>query len=77
MARRVLAGLSPAERRKTAALLGYPEGSVGRYMTPEVVALHRGLTTAGAFLTMLVPVAVFLALQRYFIRGLTSGAVKG
>jgi alpha-glucoside transport system permease protein len=35
------------------------------------------LTTAGAFLTMLVPVAVFLALQRFFIRGLTSGAVKG
>jgi alpha-glucoside transport system permease protein len=35
------------------------------------------LTTAGAFLTMLVPVAVFLTLQRFFIRGLTSGAVKG
>jgi ABC-type glycerol-3-phosphate transport system permease component len=24
-----------------------------------------------------VPVAVFLALQRFFIRGLTAGAVKG
>lgn len=48
VARRVLAGLSPAERRKTAALLGYPEDSVGRYITPEVVALHRGLTIAGA-----------------------------
>ncbi|MBF4768415.1 carbohydrate ABC transporter permease [Nocardioides agariphilus] len=35
------------------------------------------LTTAGAFITMLVPVAVFLALQRFFIRGLTAGAVKG
>jgi alpha-glucoside transport system permease protein len=35
------------------------------------------LTTAGAFITMLVPVAVFLGLQRYFIRGLTAGAVKG
>jgi alpha-glucoside transport system permease protein len=35
------------------------------------------LTTAGAFLTMLVPIAVFLALQRFFIRGLTAGAVKG
>ena len=35
------------------------------------------LTTAGAFIVMLVPVAVFLALQRFFIRGLTSGAVKG
>ncbi|CAN5138315.1 hypothetical protein BH24ACT12_BH24ACT12_07120 [soil metagenome] len=37
--KRVLAGLSPNERKMTSALLGYPEGSVGRYMTPEVVAL--------------------------------------
>ncbi len=35
------------------------------------------LVTAGAFVTMLVPIAVFLALQRYFVRGLTAGAVKG
>ena len=35
------------------------------------------LTTAGGFITMILPVIVFLALQRYFIRGLTAGAVKG
>ena len=35
------------------------------------------LVTAGAFVTMLVPIAVFLALQRFFVRGLTAGAVKG
>jgi alpha-glucoside transport system permease protein len=35
------------------------------------------LVTAGGMLSMLVPVAVFLALQRYFVRGLTAGAVKG
>ena len=35
------------------------------------------LLTAGAFLTMAVPILVFLSLQRYFIRGMTSGAVKG
>jgi alpha-glucoside transport system permease protein len=35
------------------------------------------LTTAGAFITMLVPIAVFLGLQRFFVRGLTAGAVKG
>jgi alpha-glucoside transport system permease protein len=35
------------------------------------------LLTAGAILSMLVPVAVFVALQRYFVRGLTAGAVKG
>ena len=48
VAKKVLAGLSPRERRMTAALLGYPEGSAGRYMTPEVVALHRDLTAAEA-----------------------------
>lgn len=48
VARRVLAGLSPHERQMTAALLGYPEGSAGRAMTPEVVALHRSLTAAEA-----------------------------
>jgi alpha-glucoside transport system permease protein len=35
------------------------------------------LLTAGAFVTMLVPLIVFISLQRFFIRGLTSGAVKG
>ncbi len=35
------------------------------------------LLTAGAFISMVVPVLVFFALQRYFVRGLTSGAVKG
>jgi len=35
------------------------------------------LTTAGGFVTLILPVIVFLALQRFFIRGLTAGAVKG
>jgi len=35
------------------------------------------VTTAGGFLTMILPILVFLALQRFFIRGLTAGAVKG
>ncbi|WP_405166156.1 magnesium transporter [Nocardia sp. NBC_01499] len=51
VAKKVLAGLSPRERRMTAALLGYPEGSAGQYMTPEVVALPQNLTVAEA-LTM-------------------------
>jgi alpha-glucoside transport system permease protein len=32
--------------------------------------------TAGAFLTMIVPLVVFLALQRYFVRGILTGSVK-
>lgn len=33
--------------------------------------------TAGAFITMVIPLLVFFALQRYFVRGLTAGSVKG
>jgi alpha-glucoside transport system permease protein len=33
--------------------------------------------TAGAFVTMIVPLIVFFSLQRYFVRGLTAGSVKG
>jgi alpha-glucoside transport system permease protein len=35
------------------------------------------LLTAGAFITMALPLIVFLSLQRYFVRGLTAGSVKG
>jgi alpha-glucoside transport system permease protein len=35
------------------------------------------LLTAGAFVTMTVPLLVFFALQRYFVRGLLAGSVKG
>ncbi len=34
------------------------------------------LLTAGAFLTMIVPLVVFLALQRSFVRGILAGSVK-
>jgi alpha-glucoside transport system permease protein len=34
------------------------------------------LLTAGAFLTMIVPLCVFLALQRAFVRGILAGSVK-
>ena len=35
------------------------------------------LLSAGAFIAMVVPVIVFLSLQRYFVRGLLAGSVKG
>jgi alpha-glucoside transport system permease protein len=35
------------------------------------------LLTAGAFVTMLLPLAVFLLLQRAFVRGVLAGSVKG
>lgn len=33
--------------------------------------------TSGAFVAIVVPLIVFLALQRYFVRGLLAGSVKG
>lgn len=35
------------------------------------------LLSAGAFITMLVPLVVFVSLQRFFVRGLLAGSVKG
>jgi alpha-glucoside transport system permease protein len=35
------------------------------------------LITAGGFFTMIIPLIVFLSLQRFFVRGLTAGSVKG
>ena len=35
------------------------------------------LLTAGAFISMIVPIVVFISLQRYFVRGLLAGSVKG
>jgi len=35
------------------------------------------LLTSAAFITMALPLLVFFSLQRYFVRGLTAGSVKG
>jgi alpha-glucoside transport system permease protein len=57
-----------------------PEKTV---LTARLAALvgERGeqwhILTAGAFITMIIPLIVFFALQRYFVRGLTAGSVKG
>ena len=38
---------------------------------------NQELVTASGMFSMIVPIIVFLALQRFFVRGLTAGAVKG
>jgi alpha-glucoside transport system permease protein len=35
------------------------------------------LLASGAFVSIIIPLIVFLALQRYFVRGLLAGSVKG
>jgi alpha-glucoside transport system permease protein len=58
----------------------------GNTVAPITVALAnlsgtRGtawhLLSAGAFVSIIVPVTIFLVLQRYFVRGLLAGSVKG
>ena len=52
-------------------------------LTARVAALvgRRGeqwhVLTAGAFVNMAIPLLIFFSLQRYFVRGLTAGSVKG
>lgn len=35
------------------------------------------LLSAGAFVSIVIPVAVFISLQRYFVRGMLAGGLKG
>src|SRR5215472_14369123 len=43
-ARQLIRLLTPEERRVAQALLGYPEGSVGRLMTPDLISVDAGWT---------------------------------
>ncbi|HEY6597601.1 MAG TPA: carbohydrate ABC transporter permease [Asanoa sp.] len=58
--------------------------------TPQVAPITVGLAnlsgtrgtawhllSAGAFVSILIPIIVFLSLQRYFVRGLLAGGLKG
>jgi alpha-glucoside transport system permease protein len=63
----VFLGYDPANRVLTvelADLAGRGEGTLS-------------LLPAAAFVTMILPLVVFFALQRFFVRGLTAGSVKG
>ncbi|MGH2544616.1 MAG: carbohydrate ABC transporter permease [Ardenticatenaceae bacterium] len=48
-------------------------------ITNMVTSLGGGwhLLTAAAFISMLLPMIIFFGLQRYFVRGLLAGSVKG
>lgn len=67
-------------------LVGLTFGAGSKNVAPMTVRLAemvgtRGsgweVLTAGAFVSIAVPLIVFFALQRYFVRGLLAGSVKG
>jgi len=63
----VFLGYDPANRVVTVELsdlAGRGEGTLS-------------LLPAAAFVTMILPLVVFFSLQRFFVRGLTAGSVKG
>lgn len=49
LANRLIHGLSEKERALTSTVLGYPQRSVGRYMSPEFVITHPELTVNKTF----------------------------
>jgi alpha-glucoside transport system permease protein len=62
------------------ALILLPTSPVLTYQITNLIDPRGGnwhLLTAAAFLSMIVPMVVFVAFQRYFVRGLLAGAVKG
>jgi alpha-glucoside transport system permease protein len=62
------------------ALILLPSNPVLTYQITTLIDPKGGnwhLLTAAAFLSMIVPMIVFLAFQRYFVHGLLAGSVKG
>jgi alpha-glucoside transport system permease protein len=62
------------------AIILLPGNPVLTYQITNLIDPKGGnwhLLTAAAFLSLIVPMLVFLAFQRYFVRGLLAGAVKG
>jgi len=56
------------------------QNPVMTYQISNMVTSHGAgwhLLTAAAFISLLLPMVVFFAFQRYFVRGLIAGSVKG
>lgn len=51
--------------------------TVALYNLQGMYTIEWNIQTAGAIITAIPPILVFIFFQRYFVRGITMGAVKG
>jgi multiple sugar transport system permease protein len=61
-------------------LIGSPE----KKLAPQVIPMIRGrlfidwqLVCAASVIVTIIPIAIYVVLQRYYVRGIVAGAVKG
>lgn len=61
-------------------LIHDPSMRLATQVIPVIIGRYEknwSLLSAATMLVMVVPIAIYVALQRYYVRGLTAGAVKG
>lgn len=58
--------------------------SSGKKLAPQVIPVIKGrvfidwpLVCASSIVVMIIPIIIYFALQRYYVRGIVAGAVKG
>ena len=73
-------GASQVTRSDPAVAGGTQKTRVATIALQSLMGAHGEnwqLLTSAAFISMALPLIVFFSLQKYFVRGLTAGAVKG
>ena len=61
-------------------LIRNPSMRLATQVIPVIVGRYEknwSLLSAASIIVMIVPIAIYVALQRYYVRGITAGAVKG
>lgn len=61
-------------------LQGNPNMRLATQAIPAIIGRYEknwSLLSAASIIVMIFPVAIYVALQRYYVRGITAGAVKG
>jgi multiple sugar transport system permease protein len=61
-------------------LIRTPSMRLATQVIPVIVGRYEknwSLLSAASIIVMIIPIAIYVALQRYYVRGITAGAVKG